>query len=121
MDMHDRSTRFRRAETRIGDLLGRDRQIRRHVRRRLVARDGTGDDDFIAWNDHVELPSTYLCVRRVYDAPRSIVRRLTRSSIILSIVSFLLAAASSEKRIGVLRRLSTARAAIQKLSATSNQ
>jgi hypothetical protein len=40
--MHDRSTRFRRAETRIGDLLGRDRQIRRHVRRRLVARDGTG-------------------------------------------------------------------------------
>ena len=52
MNMHDRSTRFRRAKTGVGDLLGRDRQMRRHVRRRLVAGHRTGDDDFVARHVH---------------------------------------------------------------------
>jgi hypothetical protein len=38
--------RFRRADRRIGDLVRRDRQVRRHRRRMDRSGDGAGDDDF---------------------------------------------------------------------------
>ena len=47
MQMHDRGAGFGRAERRVGDLLRRDRQMRRHRRRVDRAGDGAGDDDFV--------------------------------------------------------------------------
>ena len=45
MQMDDRRAGLGRADRRIGDLLGRDRQMRRHRRRVDRTRHGAGDDD----------------------------------------------------------------------------
>ena len=45
VDMHDGRARFRRAETGVGNLFRRDRQMRGHLRRGLIAGHGACNDD----------------------------------------------------------------------------
>jgi hypothetical protein len=45
--MHDGSARFGGADRSLGDLVRRDRQMRRHGRRVNRTGDGAGNDDFV--------------------------------------------------------------------------
>ena len=52
MQMHDGRAHFRRAERRIGDFLGRDRQKRRLLRQGEIAGDRAGDEDLVERTAH---------------------------------------------------------------------
>ena len=82
VQMHDRGARLRRADRGIGDLLGRDRQVRRHRRRVDAAGHRAGDDDFAslchggnppklsarAYCQHIDARSTLAVLRVVQES-----------------------------------------------------
>jgi hypothetical protein len=48
VDVRDRRSCFGRAETCVGNLLRRNRQMWRHARQGLVSSDSAGDNDLVA-------------------------------------------------------------------------